>query len=314
MFTKHNMHVCIGRMTLENRSDWEDTISEGPVRQREEQTTESPAKRPRGRPKKNTETTTGTTTGTTMTVSMEPPARSESSSETIDIEDLLMDMDLDLSTLSSNKDMVARTLLNGLNRGTFTADSLIKYFLGGSQPVYHNMIMADYDRCMAKFPYTLVLSEDYKIPENVKCFLQLEKRGILSVCCEEGLKTLGDGSFMYALYSRVEVKSNDLNASDGLLPVGIIFGVPKLFHDFDSSVYLFDFNYTKSYTGDKVVIDTEKSSNIFRFMNHSSVPNIKVESHVYCGIEYIIAFAIAPISVGDELTFNYGTDGPVSAN
>ena len=113
----------------------------------------------------------------------------------------------------------------------------------------------------------------------------------------------------------MKVDEENLEANNYMMPLGVTLGIPKIFNDLDTSVYMFDLNYTNTNTQERIVIDTEKRSNIFRFMNHNEInPNTRVETHIYSGIEYPVVFAIRPIEIGDELTFDYGSRGPISAN
>ena len=150
-------------LPYDREQDSEDTISDEP---RTSTGRESPSKRPRGRPKKN-----------------RPVSTSNMNTDTphMELEDLF-GMELDFQHLSRDKAEVGRTLLNGLNRGVFSAEALIQYFLGGSQPVYNNMNMREYEKSFSKSCYLTVTPEDYMLPENVKHLLSFEKIGLLSSC------------------------------------------------------------------------------------------------------------------------------------
>ena len=55
-------------------------------------------------------------------------------------------------------------------------------------------------------------------------------------------------------------------------------------------------------------LDQEKEGNLWRFLNHSDDPNIKVFSYFdeLNGIEVVKVYAIKSVKSGDELCFDYG--------
>ena len=64
------------------------------------------------------------------------------------------------------------------------------------------------------------------------------------------------------------------------------------------SSYLFRLNHES-------VIDATKKGNIARFMNHSCDPNCTAKLIDYEGATKIAVYALRPIAVGEEITYDY---------
>lgn len=67
--------------------------------------------------------------------------------------------------------------------------------------------------------------------------------------------------------------------------------------------------YIADKTEDLVLhLDQENEGNLWRFMNHSEDPNVKIFSYFdeLNGIEVVKVYAIKSVKSGDELCFDYG--------
>lgn len=94
-------------------------------------------------------------------------------------------------------------------------------------------------------------------------------------------------------------------ASTGTVIIHIVFHLDSFYF----LLYLLDIHFLPDKIENlELHLDQEKEGNLWRFLNHSDDPNIKVFSYFdeLNGIEVVKVYAIKSVKSGDELCFDYG--------